>query len=160
MDRSKYCSIICPRRLGPFNRVTYYTKWVKTSWTYSTKYWSITLSVPLHCKLYLPDCRWFVGIFFCKFDGKFEGSVLEGSIVGPEDDRVPQHYVVITRSSTHTWKKLVLANWQEIFCSVLGKPQKSSIFSRPATKALPPTLELSGQIFGGDFFELQKSSFS
>ena len=25
---------ICPRSLGPFHIVTYYRKWVKTSWTY------------------------------------------------------------------------------------------------------------------------------
>ena len=39
------------------------------------------------------------------------------------------------------------------------KPQKSSFFSGPATKALPPS-SLVATFFGGFFFELQKSSFS
>ena len=36
----------------------------------------------------------------------------------------------------------------------LGKPQKSTFFSGPATKALP--LELRGHIFGENFLELKK----
>ena len=31
----------------------------------------------------------------------------------------------------------------------LGKPQKKTFFSGPATKAWPSLFELSGQIFGG-----------
>ena len=30
-------STVCPRSLNPFYNVHYYIKWVKTSWTYSTK---------------------------------------------------------------------------------------------------------------------------
>ena len=34
-DRKKYT--ICPRSSDPFYLVTYYIKWVTTSWTYSIK---------------------------------------------------------------------------------------------------------------------------
>ena len=31
-------SIVCPKSLAPFFMVTYYIKWVKTSWTFSTSF--------------------------------------------------------------------------------------------------------------------------
>ena len=33
--RKIYYSTVCPRRLDPFNIITYYLSWVKSSWTYS-----------------------------------------------------------------------------------------------------------------------------
>ena len=32
-----YATTVCPRRSDPFYVVTYYIKWVTTSWTYTTK---------------------------------------------------------------------------------------------------------------------------
>ena len=44
--------------------------------------------------------------------------------------------------------------------TVLGKPQKTVFFSGPATKALPPPLELSGhKIISLIFLELQNTVF-
>ena len=44
--------------------------------------------------------------------------------------------------------------------SSIGKPQKSSLFSGPSTKALtPPSFELNGQSFFGLFTSLKKIRF-
>ena len=50
-------------------------------------------------------------------------------------------------------QRKIMAHEKRTFSSILGKPH---FFSGPAAKALPPPLELSGQIF----FELQKKYFS
>ena len=41
-------------------------------------------------------------------DGEFEGAVLEGGVVGAEDDGVPDHDVVVARSPGHTGGGILL----------------------------------------------------
>ena len=41
-------------------------------------------------------------------NGEFEGAVLEGGVVGAEDDGVPDHDVVVARSPGHTGGGILL----------------------------------------------------
>ena len=43
----------CPRNLDPFQKVNYYIKWTKTSWTYSTWYVDIMYYILLPETIYL-----------------------------------------------------------------------------------------------------------
>ena len=41
-------------------------------------------------------------------DGELEGAVLDGRVVGAEDDGVPDHDVVVARRSGHSSRRILL----------------------------------------------------
>ena len=42
------CTTVCPGSSDPFCVVSYYIKWVTTSWTYSTYPWNCTVILAIH----------------------------------------------------------------------------------------------------------------
>lgn len=43
--------------------------------------------------------RRFVGVLLREFDGQFEGAILEGGVMGPEDHSIPDHDVIVGGSA-------------------------------------------------------------
>lgn len=49
-----------------------------------------------------------VGVLLCELNSQFKGPVLEGGVMGPKDDRVPDHDVVIGgRTTDASWGVLL-----------------------------------------------------
>ena len=49
-----------------------------------------------------------VGVLLAELEGQLEGAVLEGGVVGPEDDGVPQHDVVLPGRAGHARGRVLL----------------------------------------------------